>query len=419
MIQACVITLAIGNILKAKDTVDKRQNVYVCLFSNISLISGMQMIFRTIMVNKHRRMYHILDQRLGSFEDLRGFSDIWAISLLGSRRYPISEILAARPGIEPQPLDPQAKSLTTTPMLFLWPKVMASIVKVTAHTWTIFMFRALSFYRYWLGWYYTSSFFLPTIQECFKVISEMPKSLCTHNQTSCMDQNLLSTDYHDILHNCCPLHKGVSMPYLKWHGHSSHHFTRMCQGHISKFKVKVHTGQKFYPGHTFPLLICILHYTSHLRYSLWQGPFTMTLNQDSYLQDHVPVNIDKICVWQNVSILTSIGMILHTFSIAVPKQWPLAGCHTYLHCQGHSHNASMHDQKVTVHAWASLTVSCIWIDHISYICWRWSKTMSSSSYMYMVKSQNLVSCYCIQGKLSPVLFSSISPSDLRANSKLD
>ena len=38
---------------------------------------------------------------IGCFEDLRRFSNISAISRLGSRRLPISEIVAARQGIEP------------------------------------------------------------------------------------------------------------------------------------------------------------------------------------------------------------------------------------------------------------------------------------------------------------------------------
>ena len=39
---------------------------------------------------------------VGCFEDLRRFSDISAIPRLGSRRLPIYEIVAARPGIEPR-----------------------------------------------------------------------------------------------------------------------------------------------------------------------------------------------------------------------------------------------------------------------------------------------------------------------------
>ena len=39
---------------------------------------------------------------VGWFEDLCHFSDLSAISRLGSRRWPISEIVAERPGIEPR-----------------------------------------------------------------------------------------------------------------------------------------------------------------------------------------------------------------------------------------------------------------------------------------------------------------------------
>ena len=37
------------------------------------------------------------------------------MSRLGSRRYPISDMIVARPGIEPKPLALQAKNLTTIP----------------------------------------------------------------------------------------------------------------------------------------------------------------------------------------------------------------------------------------------------------------------------------------------------------------
>ena len=39
---------------------------------------------------------------VGCFEDLRRLNDLSAISRLGSRRLPISEIVVARPGIEPR-----------------------------------------------------------------------------------------------------------------------------------------------------------------------------------------------------------------------------------------------------------------------------------------------------------------------------
>ena len=48
---------------------------------------------------------------VGCFEDLYRFSDLSAILWLGNWRKPLSEIVAARPDIEPGPLDQQAKSL--------------------------------------------------------------------------------------------------------------------------------------------------------------------------------------------------------------------------------------------------------------------------------------------------------------------
>ena len=54
------------------------------------------------------------------FEDLRRFSDLSDILRLGSRRWPISEIVAARPGIEPRTSCSASKSLTTTPPLLLF-----------------------------------------------------------------------------------------------------------------------------------------------------------------------------------------------------------------------------------------------------------------------------------------------------------
>ena len=51
---------------------------------------------------------------LGCFEALRRCSDISAMPRLESMKNPISKIEEARPGIEPRPLAPKAKSLTTT-----------------------------------------------------------------------------------------------------------------------------------------------------------------------------------------------------------------------------------------------------------------------------------------------------------------
>ena len=57
-------------------------------------------------------------ERLGDcFEDLRCFSDLSVISRLEAGEKTISEIVEARPGIEPLPPTPQAKSLTITPPL--------------------------------------------------------------------------------------------------------------------------------------------------------------------------------------------------------------------------------------------------------------------------------------------------------------
>ena len=56
---------------------------------------------------------------IGCFQVLRRFSGISAISRLGSRRLQISEILAARQGIEPQTYSSASQELTTTLPLLL------------------------------------------------------------------------------------------------------------------------------------------------------------------------------------------------------------------------------------------------------------------------------------------------------------
>ena len=61
---------------------------------------------------------------VGCIEDLRRFSGISAISRLGSRRYPISEIQMARPGIEPRTSCSESQELnhsaTTAPDNISW-----------------------------------------------------------------------------------------------------------------------------------------------------------------------------------------------------------------------------------------------------------------------------------------------------------
>ena len=52
---------------------------------------------------------------VGLIKVLRRFNVISVISRLGSGKYPISEIIVARPGLEPRSSVSQAKHLTTTP----------------------------------------------------------------------------------------------------------------------------------------------------------------------------------------------------------------------------------------------------------------------------------------------------------------
>ena len=56
---------------------------------------------------------------IGYFENVRLFGSIafTSISRLGSRWYPITEIVAAKPGNEPRTLSPASQERTTTPLL--------------------------------------------------------------------------------------------------------------------------------------------------------------------------------------------------------------------------------------------------------------------------------------------------------------
>ena len=53
-------------------------------------------------ISTHTRSMPLVGRWVGCLDDLRRFSGISAISRLGSRRWPISEIVVARPAIEPR-----------------------------------------------------------------------------------------------------------------------------------------------------------------------------------------------------------------------------------------------------------------------------------------------------------------------------